>query len=292
MAQVSIKTHAVSDIKSKLLRPAQTSIYTVQFSLPYQAAAKDRQGFRDFFQSRLGSFPDANSLYDKVGLLCNEASLPGSTLSTHEINNDYTGVTERHAYRRLYDDRIDFTFYVDAKEYFIIRLIDAWLAYITIEYQGSANGVPSITDSSYNYRVNFPNNYYTESLTVTKFEKHFGKEEPTSIKYNFVHSYPISINSIPVSYDQSDLLKCTVSFNYSRYFITPYKAYNPSTSDKKTTPQPSTDSDTPSFLNMNRTNSAIYNDFLNIGNPRLDQFGIRDQFGRGFEGTVGANILA
>jgi hypothetical protein len=34
------------------------------------------------------------------------------------------------------------------------------------------------------------------------------------------------------------------------------------------------------------------NDFLNIGNPALDQFGVRDAFGRGAEGTTGANILA
>ena len=34
-----------------------------------------------------------------------------------DINNDRTGVTEKHAYRRMFDDRIDFTFYVDASNY-------------------------------------------------------------------------------------------------------------------------------------------------------------------------------
>jgi hypothetical protein len=29
---------------------------------------------------------------------------------THESNNDFHGATERFAYRRLYDDRIDLTF--------------------------------------------------------------------------------------------------------------------------------------------------------------------------------------
>jgi len=38
--------------------------------------------------------------------------------------------------------------------------------------------------------------------------------------------------------------------------------------------------------------SDVNNDFLNIGDSRLDQFGVRDQLGRGAEGTVGANILA
>jgi hypothetical protein len=38
--------------------------------------------------------------------------------------------------------------------------------------------------------------------------------------YQFINAYPISINSMPVSYDASQLLKCTVSFTYSRYVIT------------------------------------------------------------------------
>ena len=39
------------------------------------------------------------------------------------------------------------------------------------------------------------------------------------LQYKFVNAYPISINSIPVSYDTSQLLKCTVSFYYSRYVV-------------------------------------------------------------------------
>jgi hypothetical protein len=34
-----------------------------------------------------------------------------------------------------------------------------------------------------------------------------------------VNSYPISITSMPVSYDASSLLKCTVSFSYIRYYV-------------------------------------------------------------------------
>ena len=42
------------------------------------------------------------------------ASLPGSNLATIDVNNDRTGVTEKHVHRRVFDDRIDLTFYVDA----------------------------------------------------------------------------------------------------------------------------------------------------------------------------------
>ena len=40
-----------------------------------------------------------------------------------------------------------------------------------------------------------------------------------SLTYTFVKSYPIAVNSMPVSYDASNLLKCTVSMSYIRYFI-------------------------------------------------------------------------
>ena len=56
---------------------------------------------------------DGENVLESAMFLCHEASLPGSSIATNEIKDDFTGVTERHAYRRLYEDRADFTFYVD-----------------------------------------------------------------------------------------------------------------------------------------------------------------------------------
>ena len=39
------------------------------------------------------------------------------------------------------------------------------------------------------------------------------------IEYEFLNAFPISINSMPISYDTSQLLKCTVSFAYTRYLV-------------------------------------------------------------------------
>ncbi len=36
--------------------------------------------------------------------------------------------------------------------------------------------------------------------------------------YHFVNAFPTSIVSMPVSYDTSQTLKCTVTFNYIRYW--------------------------------------------------------------------------
>ena len=69
----------------------------------------------------------------------------------------------------------------------------------------------------YFYRVNFPKLYQT-SIYVKKFEKDYERV----LEYRFLKAYPISINSMPVTYEASQLLKCTVNFNFSRYLVETY----------------------------------------------------------------------
>ena len=57
--------------------------------------------------------------------------LPGSSVATLEINNDRSGVTERHAHRKFFDDRIDFTFYVDVENYLPILFFESWIDYVS-----------------------------------------------------------------------------------------------------------------------------------------------------------------
>lgn len=210
MAGPTVKPYSMSAIKSRLLRPALTSHFICEFKPP--------SGADNFLNSRenagfLGASYNTQN-QELIQLSCSEASLPGSSIATNEINNDYTGVTERHAYRRLYDDRADFTFYVDA-EYRIIDFFENWISYVVNENDLKAQEQPT-----YNYRVNFPNDYKTENLYITKFERDYNrKDSGKALTYKFINAYPISINSMPVSYDSSQLLKCNVSFTYSRYVI-------------------------------------------------------------------------
>ncbi len=203
----SPRFNPTSELKSKLMRPALTSHYAVYFNVAEllfeNPKIPGKKGIKNFFSNRQSDI-DAELLT----LSCSEASLPGSSLATHEINNDFTGVTERHAYRRQYDDRIDFTFYVD-HDYKIIKFFETWMSWIVGEDQ--------FIDQSklnYSYRVKFPEDYRV-TLYVQKFEKDFDKYT----EYTFVGAYPISINSMPISYESSQLLKCTVSFSYIRYFM-------------------------------------------------------------------------
>ena len=204
MASVAPSTKGVSSIKSLILNPALTSHYQVTVAPPFND---------DGFSSFLG---DVGASYypnqEKLNLSCCEAQLPGSQLATTEILNDFPGVTERHVYRRQFDDRIDLNFYCDAEQYLPVRFFEAWMNYIT-------NTGDGIEKENYSYRMKFPSKY-KGPLEVTKFEKNIqSRNKVKPLTYKFVNAFPLAISSMPVTYDSSDLLKCNVSFAYSRYYI-------------------------------------------------------------------------
>ena len=93
----SIKS--VSDIKSSLLRPALTSHYLVEIGLPSSGQTGDG-AFRSHLKE--DGIELTTIRQEKLNLLCSEASLPGSSVATFEINNDYSGTTERHAHRKFF----------------------------------------------------------------------------------------------------------------------------------------------------------------------------------------------
>ena len=188
------KSKTIAEIKSALLNPALTSHFDVE--MPFPTALRSILGVEQ----------------RSFNLSCSDASLPGSQLATFEINNDRTGVTERHAYRRQFDGKIDLTFYVDAERYASIRFFEAWISFIMNEEKGDGD----IAAREYHYRAKYPNEYMMDQgLKITKFERNY----QNSLTYNFVRAYPIAVSSMPVSYDASTLLKLTITMNYIRYYI-------------------------------------------------------------------------
>ena len=192
----------VSDIKSRLLNVAQTSQYRLTLSVPAAVRSK---------------VSDLSSLdFDNISLSCSEANLPGSSLATVDVTNDYQGVTEKMAYRRIYDDVLGLTFYVD-RNYNVIKLFERWIDYIS-----------GITDTTTykspftNQRVRYPKTYKND-IFLSKFEKDQFSDQSTLrkniLEYTFVQAFPRDITAIPVSYESSSVLKCNVSFSFIRYLV-------------------------------------------------------------------------
>ena len=208
----------IRDIKSKLLRPALSSQFEVKIPVP----------------PFMGSNPFGTGGQGDLNLRCSDASLPGSSLATTEIRNMHHGVTEKYAYRRIYDDRIDLTFYVDGANYQTIRFFEMWIDGIVSQdkEQGSSNaGSPN-----YHYRMRFPkgNTGYKceQGLEVIKFEKDY----KNTLVYKFVDAFPLAISTMPLSYDASSLVKCQVSFNYLRYIVNPLPVPSKSGGQSQATP--------------------------------------------------------
>jgi hypothetical protein len=84
----------------------------------------------------------------------------------------------------------------------------------------AAGNAPGVNREDYSYAFRYPDDY-VGSLKIIKFER-TGKDNAYTgpqLSYNFVNAFPIAINSMGVSYESSQLLKCTVSFTYIRYYI-------------------------------------------------------------------------
>jgi len=189
-----------SALKAKFMNLAQTSQFVVKFQPP-NAVSK-------MLLARGLNYRDESGFLE---LLCNETSLPGSTLATHDKTNDYMGVTEKLAYRRIYDETLDMTFYVD-KKYKIIQFFEGWIDYISGVGTNGGN-FADFKNTQVGFRNNFPDTYKT-NIYISKFEKDLSDR---ALYHTFVDAFPIAINNIPISYETSDVMRFSVSFSYVRY---------------------------------------------------------------------------
>ena len=206
MAGPSPNKLSISKIKSNLLNLAQTSVYQVKLN-----PTRDVINFlrnRNIYYGSEGEY---------IELLCSDTNLPGSSLATHDVTNDYPGVTEKFAYRRIYDETLDMTFYVD-KKYKIIEFFEGWIDFIA---SGSEmNTAEGLLTGYYYRRMHYPDDYKCSTMSITKFEKDF-EIGGSRMHYLFINAFPKLVTAVPVSYGGADILRVSVSFNYDRYIVNP-----------------------------------------------------------------------
>ena len=211
MATVRPNRFRTGDLKSRLLRNAQTSVYQVKLQPPPAVA--------DFLRGNTGfNYSQPIDGGEDVEIRCCEALLPGTSLATHDSKDDYMGITEKMAYRRMYDDTFDILFYVD-HQYSVVEMFDGWIDFISgfVDQRGRAD---SSLSPYTNYRFNYPDDYKAREISVTKFEKDINQKadgESFALDYKFINAFPITITSTPVTYQESDVLRYNVRFSYMKY---------------------------------------------------------------------------
>jgi hypothetical protein len=189
----------IADIKPVVTSVALTSNYLLQFG-----------GFPSLLKSYLKQRGmDEKFLGDEMGLLCSRASLPGSSFATADIVGNFTGVTERMIHTRQFV-QMDLDFYVD-DEYRALKFIEHWMEF-------AANGSTLVDGidpavKGYYYRMMYPDDYKCDYTKIVKFERDYKRY----IEYRFIGLFPIALNATTVSYEGSQILKATASFNFERY---------------------------------------------------------------------------
>lgn len=175
----------------------------------------------------------------RYDFMCNETTLPGSSLGVYEEFGSRQGLNETFANRRIFEP-ISMTFYVDS-EYGIIRLFEEWLGFINPLYgeRGRAiGGSPGGDVGRFNewefFRFRYPSSY-KRNIAVSKFERDFFVDEKTReisgtssvLTYYMINAYPTQITAIPVTYEGSTITKTSVIFNYDRYVTLKHKGNDP-----------------------------------------------------------------
>ena len=185
----------ISEILPKIQNVAQTSHFFVKFALPYSDLRSflRRKGVNDRF------------IVEDAGLLCSDAVLPGSALASVDTRGDFQGVIERFAHTRNFT-QINLEFYVD-NEYKSMKFIEHWMKYIT----GNSGSDPS--SNSHYFQLNYPSSYKSNETRIVKFERDYSR----FLEYRFIGLFPLSLNSVRVSYQGSQVLKASAAFSFDRY---------------------------------------------------------------------------
>ncbi len=195
----------ISDIRPLFTNLAQTSHYQVIFGgLPLE--------LKTYLMTKGVT---SRFIAEDAGLLCFNAALPTTQLSTADIHGNYIGITETFAHRRQYQD-ISLEFYVD-NNYRTLKFLEHWMEFIASGSHNPINGfntpINQNVDEGYFIRMQYPENYKSNKTKIIKFDRDYKAE----IEYTFIGLYPYNIASIPVTYAQSDILKIQASFKIDRY---------------------------------------------------------------------------
>ena len=210
-----IRKFSTDELRQKLLHSATTSNYHLSINLPGPVITYIEQ------KKKVGI--KGTNLKERINLACIDASLPGSSFATHDVKSDFMGVSEKMAYRRMYDEQMSVSMIVDP-EYKTLHFFEGWMDYIAGK-EINDRGTNKDYKNFYNgFRMNYPDGdggYRQKNvIELFKFEKDVSERQ--SIKYTMVEGFPISMNAMEISYGPTDLLRLTVNFSFVRYVTEPF----------------------------------------------------------------------
>lgn len=161
-----------------------------------------------------------------ISLMCDDVSLPGVQAGTGQINGMYTGSgTYNYAHTRIFND-LTMSWICDANMT-PLKFLQSWMDSIFVEEDGGGirktilqTGPSNVKerDRSRSVRLNYLDEY-TLQVSILKAEKGNKSElGRPSIRYVCEGVFPYAIDSIPVSYGSTQLVKVSANFYYERWY--------------------------------------------------------------------------
>lgn len=156
-----------------------------------------------------------------ISLMCDEAVLPGTQAATGQINGLYTGSGQfNYPHTRMFND-LTLSWVGDANMT-ALKFVNTWMecifddGYVTKLQTGPSNVQYRARNRS--VRLNYPDSY-TMQISILKAERDSNSETGRpSIRYVLEGAYPYSIDSVPLSFGTSTLVKVSASFYYERWY--------------------------------------------------------------------------
>ena len=202
-----VRPRKISSFKPTLTNLAQTSHYQVQFG-GLGVQLRKHLNVRGI---------DYRFITNTSGILCQSAFLPGSGLAIAEIVGNRMGVTENMVHSRIYTD-LQLEFYVD-NEYKALKFLEHWMEFIA---NGATSRANNQSRKNYHVRMQFPDDYKCDETRIIKFDRDYREE----LEYKFIGMFPSDLTSLPVKYDNSQILKVNATFKYDRYVVGRFDSYS------------------------------------------------------------------
>tara|TARA_B100001250_G_C19813028_1_gene796733 strand:+ start:3845 stop:4807 length:963 start_codon:yes stop_codon:yes gene_type:complete len=242
---------AAQSFQNFLSSPALSNTFKVSLGLGQAGGDADKD--LSAWLTSAGVFRQSSP--ERYNFLCSDASLPGTNLSSFEETGARQGVTEFFANNRAYVD-LNLKFYLSS-DYQVLKVFQEWINFINPIYAanggmrnraGNPKGYGHQAELNGFKRFRYPNSY-KRTIMVTKFERNLDvkgrttkdtfyqhssgltatrsgvaapiqpPDKPNPLTYIFTNAFPESVDSIPLSYGDAQILQVTVNFKYDRYVI-------------------------------------------------------------------------
>lgn len=219
--------------------PATSNLYEVKFNLssaqmPGAGSVAGGPGGRglslvDYLKTIDANIDTATGI-TKLDIMMDEISLPGRQFATESLNGSRQGQRFVYPHSQIFSD-ISFTFICD-RYFYGLKFLTGWMDYIATEYpDGSTphslqavgasgtlrNSGTGQRSTNRFVRMAYPDTYMVDMHIIKTERGPSAQNQYAPVGYILNNAYPYAVESVPLSFGTSQLVKVTANFYYENW---------------------------------------------------------------------------